>query len=139
VTPDNLLTSLPFLKLAGQKYHYATHSARDNANINNAIRHTTDSIYFPLPASFTFPFSLSFLIILSASPIASVPTLQLLNTTPLSLIISSARAHLCLHICSRLLPYPSPAPPPPFMPNVDPVLLRFKPWRGAPVENGADV
>jgi hypothetical protein len=86
------------------------------------------SLYFFRPLSFR----LASAITLSASPIASVPTLQLLNKTPLSSIISSAFAHRCRHICSLLLPYGSP----PFMPSVLPVLERFSVWRAALVENG---
>jgi hypothetical protein len=62
--------------------------------------------YLLLPLLFLFSFFLScssLLISLSASPIISVPTLQLFNKTPFSPITCSALAHLCLQSVSLLL------------------------------------
>lgn len=82
-------------------------------------------------APFLFPirFSFSFALMMrSASAIRSVPTRQLLSTTPCSDKTCSARAHRCRHIASRLLTYCPSAVwpwPPPLRPSVLPVLVRL--------------
>lgn len=70
------------------------------------------------------PFSIASLMTCSASFMASVPTLQLLRTTPCSTMMSSALAHRCRHSCSRLLIY---CPSPGFAPIFEAAFGRFAP------------
>lgn len=135
VTPPQSCTArkIPFSRRLGHAHACIRHRViRIIVFIYLITLYTNHRPPFPLPL-----LSAS-LITFSASPKASLPTLQLLNTTPCSLIISSAFAHLCLHICSLLFTYWPPSPPP-FMPSVEPVLVRLIPCRGDDVEYGCDV